>query len=431
MMLPYDTVVFDLDGTLTKSEEGIMKSAAYALEKIGRPIKDFETLRAFIGPPLYYSFQYYIGLSEEESQRAVDYYRERYNTVGQYENAVYTGIRTLLYQLKKQGACVSIATGKPQEPTERILAHFKLNHFFDKIVGIQAHEHSASKKELIKEALPSKYKKAIMVGDRKFDIEGARENALDSIGVLYGYGSKEELEKAGATYLCYQVEEVSEILLGEKKNDEKIGFFLTMEGIDGSGKTTQVDYLRENLLTWGFDVVATREPGGNPIAEKIRNVVLDIQNIGMVAECEALLYAAARAQHVAQTIKPSIKEGKLVLCDRFVDSSIAYQGGGRRLGVKEVKEINDMAISSLMPDYTVYLVIDHEESLERRRKATALDRIEIEEKAFHSRVQKAYEEIIEKDKKRFILVDGTKEPEEVAKETFEKVLAKLVEREKN
>lgn len=427
-MLPYDAVIFDLDGTLTRSEEGIMKSAAYALEQMGKPVENFQKLRAFIGPPLYHSFQELAGLGDSEVKEAVEHYRRRYNTIGQYENAVYTGIRTLLYELKKRGVYIGIATGKPQQPTQRILDYFGLTPLFNKVVGIGEDVHHSAKKELIANALPGKYHRGVMVGDRKYDIKGAIDNQIPSIGVTYGYGSEEELVKAGADFLCHSVEELYEMLLPNQPKGR--GYFLSMEGGDGSGKTTQVKLLHEKLLKWGFDVVPTREPGGNPIAEKIRNVVLDIQNIGMTAQCEALLYAAARAQHVAQTIKPNIENGKVVLCDRFVDSSIAYQGGGRQLGVAEVGGINDMAIGGLMPDSTVYLAIDHEVSLERRKKATALDRIEIEEKDFHARVQKAYEQIIEKDPRRFILVDAAKTPEEIGEETFTKVFARLAERER-
>lgn len=430
-MLPYDAVIFDLDGTLTRSEEGIMKCAAYALDKIGKTVENFEELKHFIGPPLFYSFCHFAGLTEGEAERAMFFYRERYNTVGQYENAVYTGIRSLLFRLKKQGVYLGVATGKPQGPTDRILNYFGLTHFFDKVVGIDDHDYNPSKQKLIESALGTyHYQKAVMIGDRKFDIEGANQNQIDAIGVTYGYGHLKELEEAKATYICHSVEELANILLPDEKPGQYEGYFLSMEGGDGSGKSTQVKLLEDKLIQWGFDVVKTREPGGSPIAEKIRNVVLDIQNTEMTAACEALLYAAARAQHVQEIIKPQVAKGKIVLCDRFVDSSIAYQGGGRELGVNEVASINKMAVAGKMPDSTVYLVIDHEVSLERRKKATALDRIEIEKKAFHARVQKAYEDIIEKDPKRFILVDGTKEPAEVGKEAFEKVLERLLERER-
>lgn len=430
-MLPYDAVIFDLDGTLTRSEEGIMNSAAYALEMMGRKVEDFELLKSFIGPPLFYSFKHFIGLDEEEAKEAIGYYRRRYNTLGQYENAVYTGIRALLYQLKKQGVYLGIATGKPQEPTESILKYFGLDHFFDKVVGIHEQDHSSSKKELIQKALGgNSYKNAAMVGDRKLDIIGANENQIDAIGVTYGYGDEQELTQAGAGHICHTVEELSEMLLPKAGGLRVPGYFLTMEGVDGSGKSTQVALLEKKLIKWGFDVVKTREPGGTSIGEKIRNLVLDIKNVGMTAACEALLYAAARAQHVEEVIKPNLKKGKLVLCDRFVDSSISYQGGGRELGVKEVAEINRMAVAGRMPDATVYLVIDHEISLERRKQATALDRIEIEKMAFHARVQKAYEDIIEKDPSRFVLVNGTNNPQQVGEEAFEKVFERLLERER-
>ncbi|NLB90899.1 MAG: dTMP kinase [Clostridiales bacterium] len=428
-MSPYDVVIFDLDGTLTKSEEGIVKSAAYALEKLGKPVANTESLLAFIGPPLVHSFEHLSGLNQEEVKEAVKYYRERYNTVGQYENAVYTGIRTLLYELKKQGKYLAIATGKPQEPTERILAYFGLTPFFHKVAGVTRDESRSTKEHLIKSVLPASYQNAVMVGDRLYDIEGAKANKIDSIGVIYGYGSKEELAKAGADKIVNSVEELTEVLLPGGISPSA-GCFLSVEGGDGSGKSTQVQLLEKNLQKWGFDIVSTREPGGTRIGEKIREVVLDIENIGMTPQCEALLYAAARAQHVTQVIHPALQKGKVVLCDRFVDSSIAYQGGGRELGVSEVEAINKMAVAGTMPDMTVYLSIDYKESLARRKKATSLDRIEIEEEAFHHRVQQAYEQIIEKDPDRFLLIDGAPKAEEVEKEVMEKVLGKLMARER-
>ena len=150
-------VLFDLDGTLTQSEEGIWNCVRYAAEKMGRPAPDAETLRRFIGPPLFFSFQTYMSMTEEEAGRAVDFYRERYNVTGLLENRVYPGIRRLLVRLKRAGCYLGIATGKPQIPTERILRHFRLEGFFDAVAGTRPEDTSASKEQLIRRALPATY----------------------------------------------------------------------------------------------------------------------------------------------------------------------------------------------------------------------------------------------------------------------------------
>ena len=190
-------VIFDLDGTLTQSEEGIWNCVRYAAEKLGFPAPDAATLRRFIGPPLFYSFHTYMGMDEDTAQNAVTAYRERYTTVGLFENRVYPGIRRLLRTLKRQGCWLAVATGKPQEASERIIAHFGLDRFLDRVVGPDGATRNADKAELIRAALPEDYAEAWMVGDRRFDIEGGRSVGVKTIGVGFGYGSEEELRQAG------------------------------------------------------------------------------------------------------------------------------------------------------------------------------------------------------------------------------------------
>ena len=152
--------------------------------------------------------------------------------------------------------------------------------------------------------------------------------------------------------------------------------------------------MEKNLRKFGFSVVRTREPGGCPISEEIRHLLLNPENMEMSDTCEALLYAASRAQHVHQVIRPAVERGELVLCDRFVDSSVAYQGGGRELGVDTIQQINEPAVDGMMPDATVYLDIDHREALMRRLNASEPDRLELQDVEFHERVEKAYEKLI-------------------------------------
>lgn len=423
-------VIFDLDGTLTQSEEGIWNSVKYAAEKLGFPEPDAATLRKFIGPPLGYSFREYLGMDDATADKAVETYRERYNVVGLFENRVFPGIRRLMRTLRREGWYIGIATGKPQKTSERVVAHFGLDKFVDKLCGPTA-DHRADKIDLIKNALPADWDyendEAWMVGDRKFDVEGAIGAGVKSIGVGYGYGSEEELRTAGCTHYCATVQEMIDFLCPGVTPPE--GAFLSMEGLDGSGKGTQIRLLTDALDRFGFELVLSREPGGCPISEKLRDIVLDKHNAEMDDITEAIIYAASRAQHVREVIRPAIKAGKVMFSDRFVDSSVAYQGGGRQLGVQKILDINAPAVDGTLPMATVYLDVDHETSLKRRAAATELDRMELEGDSFHARVEAGYRELIRRDPERFIVVDATRTPEEIGKEVAEKVIARLMEAE--
>ena len=230
-------VIFDLDGTLTRSEEGIWNCVRYAAEKLGFPVPDAATLRKFIGPPLGWSFMEYMGMSEEMANKAVSTYRERYEAVGLFENRVYPGIRRLLRMLHRDGWYIGIATGKPQRSSERIIEHFGLNRYITKIVGPKD-GHGADKELLIRQALPEDAGEAWMVGDRRFDMEGAKKVGIGAIGAGYGYGSREELMNSGCDVYCETVEDIIRHLC---PGEEAVpGAFLSIEGMDGSGKTTQM-----------------------------------------------------------------------------------------------------------------------------------------------------------------------------------------------
>ena len=423
-------VIFDLDGTLTQSEEGIWNCVKYAAEKLGFPAPDTETLRSFIGPPLAYSFREYMGMDAALADKAVETYRERYNVVGLFENRVFPGIRRLLRTLKQEGWYIGVATGKPQRASERIIEHFGLDKFITKICGPTG-DHRADKIDLIINALPEGWNAETddiwMVGDRKFDVEGAIGAGVKSIGVGYGYGSEEELRTAGCTQYCETVADVIDFLCPGVKAPE--GAFLSIEGLDGSGKGTQIRLLTDTIDRFGFELVLTREPGGCPISEKLRDIILDKNNTEMDDITEAILYAASRAQHVRQVIRPAVAAGKVLLCDRFVDSSVAYQGGGRQLGVQRVLDINAPAVDGTMPMATIYLDVDHETSLKRRAAATELDRMELAGDSFHARTEAGYRELIRRDPERFIVVDAKRTPEEIGKEVAEKVIARLMEAE--
>ena len=201
------------------------------------------------------------------------------------------------------------------------------------------------------------------------------------------------------------------------------GLFIAFEGPDGCGKSTQIRFLTEYLCEQGLDVVCTREPGGSPIAEKIREVILDRANTGMTALTEALLYAAARAEHVRQVIGPAIEAGKVVLCDRFVDSSIAYQGYGRSLGAKTVWRINEPAVDGYMPDVTIFMNVPPERAFARMNENKQYDRLEIEDISFHQRVYEGYMELIQKPGVIVIDAHGTKyETRDIIRGKIESVL---------
>ncbi len=419
-------VIFDLDGTLTQSEEGIWNCIRYTADKMGYEQPDAATLCKMIGPPLGYSFTTYMHMDEETAERAVKVYRERYERVGLFENRVYPGIRRLLRMLKGDGCYIGIATGKPQRSAERIIEHFGLKRYFDTIIG-PGDGRGAEKNLLIRAALPEDAGEAWMVGDRRFDIEGGKQVGIHTIGVGYGYGSCEELTSCGCDVYCATVQDVIDALCPNQPSPQ--GVFLSMEGMDGSGKTTQLHALVDTLDRYGFEVQTSREPGGCKISEKIRALLLDPENSEMDSMTEALLYAASRAQHVRQVIRPAIAAGKILLCDRFTDSSAAYQGGGRMLGVDTVLEINRHALDGTMPDATIYLQIDREEAMRRRAAAGQLDRMEQADDSFRQRTDAAYQELIRRDPARFVVVDASGTAEEVTRKMTEKVLARLMEAE--
>lgn len=199
------------------------------------------------------------------------------------------------------------------------------------------------------------------------------------------------------------------------------GLFITLEGPDGSGKSTIIKLIGNYLEKRGIDFVMTREPGGTLIGEEIRHIVLDEKNIKMGKETEALLYAASRAQHIHEKIRPSLEEGKLVLCDRFLLSSLAYQGVGRGLGIKEVKAINDFGIKGLNPDLILFFHIDPEVTLKRKFFGDSPDRLEQEGSEFHKKVYGGYMELLELYPENIKLIDATQTIEEVLEESIQKI----------
>ena len=205
--------------------------------------------------------------------------------------------------------------------------------------------------------------------------------------------------------------------------------FITFEGPDGSGKSTVIKTIYERLVNEKYNILLTREPGGTPIAEKIRTVILDNENVALDPRAEALLYAASRRQHLVEKIWPALKEGKIVLCDRYLDSSLAYQGGGRDLGVENVLNINLFATENTYPDLTIFFNVSPEVGLSRvsQDKKRVADRLDNESENFHDKVYETFLELTKKYKDRIVVIDASKPLNEVIENTYKILKEKLNE----
>lgn len=198
------------------------------------------------------------------------------------------------------------------------------------------------------------------------------------------------------------------------------GKFITFEGPEGSGKTSVIKAVKEFLSDEGYNIMTTREPGGIKISESIRNIILDKENTEMNAYTEALLFAAARSQHFSEKIIPALDAGQIILCDRFIDSSLAYQGHARELGIDEVYQINKFAIGSHLPDLTLFIDVPPKVGLERVFNNTRkVDRLDLETIEFHEKVYEGYMKVADKFKDRFVIIDGTNSVETVIEDTLQ------------
>jgi dTMP kinase len=206
-----------------------------------------------------------------------------------------------------------------------------------------------------------------------------------------------------------------------------MSYFITLEGVEGSGKSTLINFIRDSIESNGKKVVVTREPGGIDIAEQIRSVILDKKNIEMDGRTEALLYAAARRQHLVEKVIPSLNEGNIVLCDRFIDSSLAYQGYARGLGINEVYSVNKFAIEGLMPDLTLYLDLDPQIGLNRiaKNKGREINRLDLEEINFHVKVREGYEEVLKMFPERMVRIDANQDIGKVMADINEVLISRL------
>ena len=203
--------------------------------------------------------------------------------------------------------------------------------------------------------------------------------------------------------------------------------FITLEGPEGSGKTTAIQKAVDTLTHMGYEIIRTREPGGTEIAEQIRNVILDKANTSMDPRTEALLYAASRRQHLVEKVWPALKEGKIVICDRYLDSSLAYQGGARGLGVDNILNVNLFATENTYPDLTLLFDIKPELGLERIAKNAdrEVNRLDLEKIDFHNKVRQTFLDLSKRYPDRYVIIDASKSIDEVQKATMDAILARL------
>lgn len=206
-----------------------------------------------------------------------------------------------------------------------------------------------------------------------------------------------------------------------------MSLFITFEGGEGSGKSSALRLIDERLRGEGYQTVLTREPGGTPIAEAIRNVILDKGNVAMDPRTEALLYAASRRQHLVEKVWPALKEGKIVLCDRYLDSSLAYQGGARGLGIDNILNVNSFATEGTFPDLTLLFDIEPELGLARIAKNAnrEVNRLDLEKIDFHRGVRKTFHEIAARYPERFVIIDASQPLEKVVEDSYKAIKARL------
>lgn len=216
MSKKYRILLFDLDGTLVDSGEGIMKCAQYSLEHFGIRVEDLQTLRPFVGPPLEDSYKMFYGFSDADAAKAVEIYRERYFKTGWLEQEMYSGVKEFLLELRNRGYTLGIATSKMQMQADKVTKYFELDKYFDYIFGRDDAGFLHTKADVIRAGLKAQginnVSDILMIGDRKFDIIGAKECGIDSMGVLYGYGDLEEMQNAKADYICKNFKDILDTL---------------------------------------------------------------------------------------------------------------------------------------------------------------------------------------------------------------------------
>ena len=278
-------LLFDLDGTLTDPKVGITTCVQYALKEFGIDEPDLDKLEPFIGPPLKDSFMEFYGFSEEDAEKAIEKYRERFSEIGIYENDVYEGIPQMLRLLQSRGMFLAVASSKPTEYVERILEHFDLRRYFKVVVGSEMDGTRVNKDEVVLEALnrlfsykPIAYDKVYMIGDRKFDVEGAKKIGVESVGVTYGYGSMEELKEAHADYIVRSVEELRSLLMREAEA-LKAAREAKQQGTGADGQSQKKKGLLANIMPLAYPLlmfILVRSVAANVLLMLLQSVGMSI-----------------------------------------------------------------------------------------------------------------------------------------------------------
>lgn len=206
-----------------------------------------------------------------------------------------------------------------------------------------------------------------------------------------------------------------------------MSLFITLEGPEGSGKTSAIKIVKETLEKEGHQIVMTREPGGTPISEQIRNVILDKNNTAMDYRTEALLYAASRRQHLVEKVWPNVKAGNIVICDRYLDSSLAYQGYARGLGIEEILNVNMYATEGTFPDLTLLFDLDPEVGLARinANANREVNRLDLEKISFHEKVRNGYLDLAKRFPDRFVIINANQPLEKVAQDALKAIKERL------
>lgn len=265
----------------------------------------------------------------------------------------------------------------------------------------------------------------VFVGDQRIDLSGTRV-ALWVAGIMVVIATL--FTRRGLSR--FRISRPQPLTLVPKlKRPPSTGLFIAFEGVEGSGKGTQIRLAKEYLESQGIDVLVTREPGGTMVGERLRELLLDHETGQVEARTEALLFAASRAQHVTTVIRPALAEGKVVICDRYIDSSLAYQGWARGVGEQDVLTLNVWATQGLFPDLTLLLHLEPEAGLLRSLEEP--DRIEVESGEFHAKVSDAYLKIAEEHPERFVVIDADDTPDHVHHQVVETLQRVLKEREES
>ena len=308
----YRAILFDLDGTLTDSGEGIMKSVQYALEKIGRPEEDLSLLRCFVGPPLVEQFMAFAGIDRETAVRAVSYYRERYEPTGLYENEVYPGIRELLSELKNENYILAVASSKPEKFVRRVLNHFELDSFFDVIVGSELSGDRTSKKEVVDEVIrqlgmEDQKGELLLVGDRKYDVAGAREAGISCAGAAWGYGSVEELSLEHPAVILSEPAALLDFLRNQKGNGGKVSEESLVKRIFSYAYPVLIHF----GISYGLSTAAFILSGGDE--SKIYSYTVFLTGVsGLLTAIPAFFfYRRDKERRVRNGVIPSENHGKL------------------------------------------------------------------------------------------------------------------------